>query len=157
MNAETLKEAGFTAAAGALTKIADAKRRLTLAYEFYRFVTPEQIEAFQAKLKAASLTTDGTPGANLHHNYAVLKFTPIADYTGHTNKQGLPPQHVVTDVMAAQQRGIFDVLEVAHVETVREYRDPIIFGRINDCGDRFFISQWGDDVAIDDLISEFDG
>jgi hypothetical protein len=35
---------------------------------------------------------------------------------------------------------------------VKEVIDPIIFGKIDGCTDRFFIAQWDDDVKIEDIV-----
>ena len=37
--------------------------------------------------------------------------------------------------------------EIAQIEEVVIEKDPILFGRINDCADRFYIAQWDDDVS----------
>jgi hypothetical protein len=157
LNVNTLEKAGFTQAAQMLAMVQNKQRRLLLAYEFYRYVTPEHIEAFQIKLMAAGIEVENPGTSNVYHRYAQLVFTPIEAYTGQGNKQGLPPQEVIDAVIAANDRAIFDSLEVAYVATVREYKDPIIFGRIDGCGDRFYICQWGDDVAITDLLLSNEG
>jgi hypothetical protein len=154
-----LEAAGFSAAAARLRAVADRKRRLTLAYEHYRYVTSEKIEAFQAKLKAATLNATGREGSDLYHNYDTLVFVPIELWTGqkHSKGQGLPPADVITKVAEAKRHGVFDTLEVAYIDTVREYKDPIVFGRIDGCDDAFYIAEWGDDVSISDLIDDNDG
>lgn len=157
MNIKQLEKAGFAAAAGMVKHLQDRKRRLTLAYEHYRYVTQEQIDKFQERCKAAGVEVENPGTANIYHKYAQLAFTPIADYTGQGNQQGLPPTEVLDAVTAAMDRGVFDTFEVAHVQTVREYKDPIIFGRITGCGDRFYICQWGDDISISDLLASHEG
>ena len=57
----------------------------------------------------------------------------------------------------AKARGIFDTFEVAQIDSVVEYKDPIVFGRIEGCGDRFFVAEWADDVSITDLIGDHEG
>ena len=68
-----------------------------------------------------------------------------------------PPQAVLDKVEEAQKVGCFDAFEVCKVESVREYKDPIVFGRITGCPDRFFIAQWDNDVKIEDILKENEG
>ena len=53
--------------------------------------------------------------------------------------------------------GVFDTFEVAKIESTRVYRDPIVFGRISGCDDRFYIAQYDDDVKIEDLLGPNEG
>lgn len=143
---ELLEAAGFTAAATNAKVLVERAGRLAQAYEHYPYVSQEAIDKFNAKLKATSLTMTGKAGSNLRHHYDTLTFTEVKEYPS------APPAEVLGAVKEAQDRKIFDTLEVAHVVSVNEYKDPIVFGRIEGCGDRFFISQWGDDVSIEQLI-----
>lgn len=61
----------------------------------------------------------------------------------------LPPATVVEAIKVHQDRNVFDYMTIA---SVREVKDPIVFGRLTGSKDRFFIAQWGDDVCLDDLI-----
>lgn len=63
--------------------------------------------------------------------------------------KGIPPLSVLKTMKTHKARGIFDYFTIA---TVNEIKDPLLLGRINNHADRYFISQWGDDVSLDDLI-----
>lgn len=148
---ELLEAAGFETALANTKTLLERAARLAQAYEHYRYVKSAAITAFQAKLKATSLTMTGKAGSNLRHHYDELAFTPVKEYPS------APPAEVLGAVKEAQDRAIFDTLEVAHVESVNEYKDPIVFGRITGCDDRFFIAQWGDDVSIEQLLGTHEG
>lgn len=133
---QRLSRLGFGAAA---TKIKEAKimsRKLAIAYEHYRFVRQEKIDAFNQKLRMDS------------NSYKMLAFTDINQY------DQVPPGHVLEALEVAMERKCFDSYEVARIV---EVKDPILFGRINNCPDRFFIAQWDDDVKIEDIISPNEG
>lgn len=61
----------------------------------------------------------------------------------------IPPTYVLKILEEHQNRNIFDYFTIAKVNSIV---DPLLFGRINDCEDRFFICQWGDDIQLDDII-----
>jgi uncharacterized protein (DUF433 family) len=166
--AKQAREAGFTAAAENLTKQAELARKLAIAYEHYRYVTREQIRAFVEALHARTVRrptmdealkqggplfrADLLPYAS--NVYDTLVFDRMEAYPG------LPPADVLAAVKAAQERKIFDAFEVAHVQPVATrivYPDPIVFGLVEGCGDRFFIAEWGEDVKLADLIGSHEG
>lgn len=64
-----------------------------------------------------------------------------------------PPQNILDAMKIHKERGIFDLFTVAEVifEPI-PVKDPLLLGRIYGSSDRFFIGQWGEDVALDDLI-----
>jgi hypothetical protein len=69
---------------------------------------------------------------------------------------------VIAKVAEAQSTRIFSNFEVLFVGTSTRKElirrpDPIIFGRIQDCPDLFFIAEWDDDVSIRDLVGEHGG
>lgn len=132
-----LDKLGFKKAVSTMDKI----QRMSLAYEKYMFVSQEKINKFNDKLRIETLKEDAKSRIYKH-----LAFTPIGDYGK------VPPDKVLDKLEAAQNTGIFDSFEVAYIEWVKEVKDPIIFGRINGCDDRFFISQWDDDVKVEDII-----
>lgn len=146
-----LEKAGFSAAAKTAKDNADRAGRMARAYEHYRYVSQETISKFQEKLKAETIRRTGKAGFDLYENYDQLVFEDSAAYSG------LPPADVLESVSAAREIGVFDTFEVATVKSVREYHDPLVFGRISGCDDRFYIAQWGDDVKITDLLGEHDG
>lgn len=136
---QALEAAGMTAAASKLREAVGLRRKLAVAYEHYRFVKPEKIEAFRKKLHEATRKAG---------SYKDLSFTPLEKYTQ------VPPADVVQAVVEARGRQCFDSFEVAHII---EVKDPIVFGRVNGCADRFFIAQWDDDVRIEDILRPEEG
>lgn len=68
---------------------------------------------------------------------------PVANY------DGIPPEHVLLRLAEEKQKGIFQEYHVASVENIH---DPLLLGIVKGCEDRFFLSQWGDDVSLDDVI-----
>lgn len=137
--AEILTELGFTSAATNLLNLELKKRKLALAYEHFRFVRQEKIDAFNSKLMRKSMGLG---------SYQVLAFTPIELYAE------IPPDHVLENLKKAKEIGCFDSFQVAHIH---EVKDPILFGRIKECSDRFFIDQWDDDVKIEDILMPNEG
>lgn len=150
-------EAGFTRTAA---KVA-LKGKLAQAYEHYRYVTKAQIEAYQEKLKRATERpavgaerTSGDGWRMVTHVCDQLRFRSLDKY------DGLPPADVLEQVKAARERKIFNdfqVADVAPVATKYKMPDPIVFGIIDGCSDRFVIAEWGDDVRVADLIKPNEG
>jgi hypothetical protein len=141
-----LHAAGFVAASTKVAMLAKLKARVAAACEHYRYVRQEKIADFQERLKAATWK-QGAIGVT----YDTLIFTRVEDYPH------VPLADVLEKVKEACRRGIFDILEVAHIVTKREVVDPIVFGRIAGSELRFFIAQWGDDVSIADILGKNDG
>lgn len=148
--AKACEAAGFTGMAKELMEKADRARRLAIAYEKYRYVRAEKIRAFNDKLIATTGRQEGNY-PNLYQVFDQLVMGPIEAY------DAVPPGDVLEKVKAAKAEGIFDTMEVAKIESTRVYRDPIIFGRINGCTDRFYICQWDDDVKIEDILGPNEG
>ena len=142
---DRLAKAGFVKAAQDLRVMLTKKRKLAIAYELYRFVTPENVAKFNADLLKKT-------GKNLNdawnQEYSVLAFVPIQSYGS------VPPDEVITKLEEAQSHKCFDQYEVAYILDVK---DPLLFGRVEGSPNRFFIAQWDDDVKIDDLIKENEG
>ena len=136
---ERLEKTGFKAASKRVTELRERKRKLMIAYENYRFVRQEKIDAFNEKLRKQK-SKDGS--------YSLLDFSPIESY------EGAPPESVLDALETAQARNCFDTFEVAYI---RRVKDPILFGRIKACPDRFFIAQWDDDVKIEDILKPHEG
>lgn len=63
--------------------------------------------------------------------------------------QGIPPVGVLEKLQTEKKKKIFNYFTIANVKHIP---DPILFGRIDGCPDRFYLAQWGDDVCLDDLI-----
>ena len=130
---EKLEKLGFKKLKDGLAKARGMQKKLALAYEHFRYVKQDKIDAFNEKLRP-------------HNKY--LAFTGIEEY------DKVPPTDVLDALEKAQEIGCFDSYEVAHIA---EVKDPILFGRITDCPDRFFIAQWDDDVRIEDILKENEG
>lgn len=133
---------GFKAAAAKVVEKRSMKRKLMIAYEFYRVVSQAHIDAFNLKLRR-STQSGGSFGS-----YQTLAFTPVAQY------MEVPPAEVLAELEVALSRKCFDRYEVAHIVDVH---DPLLFGRIEGCPDRFYIAQWDDDVKITDLLKDHEG
>jgi len=137
---DRLEKLGFKAASAEVKELATRKRKMALAYELYRFVRPEKIQEFNAKLYKESRTSNG--------GYKMLDFQPIEHY------KNVPPADVLNALEAAQGHKCFDKFDVAYI---REVEDPILFGVINGCEDRFYIAQWDNDVKIEDILGPNEG
>lgn len=148
---QALMDAGFTEAAVQAAKKVALAGKLARAYEHYRFVSFEKISAFNERLYQQTLKRTGQAGSDLRHRYDTLRLRSVGEYPA------IPPKDVLDKVKTAAKQGIFDSFEVADIESVVEYKDPIVFGLIEGCTDRFFIAQWGDDVQISDLIGANEG
>ena len=148
---EQLQKLGFKKASSKLNEQLEFKRKMAIAYEHYRYAKQELIDKFNKKLKAGTLKEQGKAGSNLQHQYDQLISIKVGDYTE------VPPAEALTKMEVAVERKCFDYFEIAKVESVVEYKDPILFGRIKGCPDRFFISQWGSDVTIEEILGKNQG
>ena len=110
-----------------LTK-GDNKKKLLMAMD-YKYATQDEIDEFNTEIRVEGKR---------------LAFKDIKDY------EKLPPDSVLEDLKEAQEKGCFDSFQIAYIEKVK---DPILFGKITDFSYLYFyISQWGDDVKIEDII-----
>lgn len=146
VNVEKLEKLGFTTATNKIKEIKDLNRKMVVAYEHFRYVTPDRIDIFNENLKRETLREDKSA-----YHYKQLIFVSLADYPK------VPPMEVLDKIEQAQELKCFDYFEIAKIEAITEQKDPIIFGRINKCPDRFFIAQWDNDVKIDQIISNNEG
>lgn len=140
-----LEALGFTKVATELGNILSMKRKLALAYELYRYVTPDNVEVFNEKLRAQTVKNPNDPWKI---SYQRLDFVPISNY------EKAPPEDVLVKLEEAQGHKCFDSYEVGYIRNVE---DPLLFGRIDKCPNRFFIAQWDTDVSIDDLLKANEG
>lgn len=101
--------------------------------------------AKKSKLKASNCGYCRGTGAQ-GQTYDTLRFTALKDY------DKVPPEACLAQLEVAVKRECFDEFEVADVETVMERPDPIIFGRIKGSSDRFFVTQWDNDIDINDIL-----
>lgn len=120
----------------------DMARKMTVAYSEYLFIKYDAISAFNTKLREETFREDQTA-----HYFKQLTFIPLGDY------QEVPPDHVLAALERAISDGCFDYFEVAKIQDRVEVKDPILFGGIKGCTDRFFIAQWDDDIRFEDLLS----
>lgn len=157
MNVDLLKELGMEKAAAKLETAMDLKKKLLVAYEHFRFVSPEILNRFQTQLKEKSLRIERHNQYQTTEYWRQMQLTPLKDY------KEIPPPDCLMDLKKAQGRKIFDSYEVATVVEVSHYTDttpipdPIIFGLIDGCQDKFFITQWDDDLKIEDILKESEG
>ena len=124
----------------------ELKKKMTVAYEMYRYVKPEQIEHFNEKLREKTQKEFKT-----YSTYMTLKFYNIKDYSD------VPPNDVLDKLETAKSLNVFDTFEIAKIDTVKEVKDPLLFGIINGCKDKFFIAEWDNDVKISDLLKDNEG
>ena len=143
---EKLKELGLTQASNNLQEAKDFERKCAIAYEKFRYIKPERFVEFNACIKAKTLKSD-----KYQETYDRLTFTKLASYAE------IPPVDVLTKLENARKENCFDYYEVAKIESVKELIDPILFGCINNCTDRFFVAQWGEDVKIEDILDVNEG
>lgn len=141
---EMLERLGFTAAATEAKTIVARKRKLALAYEHYKYVRTEKVVAFNAALKQK--TIQGKEPYNA--TWKMLEFVGIGTYPN------IPPEEVLIAHEQAVNLKCFDSFEVAFIKDVK---DPLLFGRVENCSDRFYIAGWDDDVKIEDLIGPNEG
>lgn len=107
-------------------------------------------QAFNKKLKARTSKTTSRAGWSTE-TFDKLKFVPLAKY------DQVPPTEVLDKLETAQERECFDSYEVCKVESVRKVEDPIIFGIVKGCPDKFYIAQWDDDVKIEEILGKDQG
>ena len=141
-----LKSIGLTAVAETIEETASLSDKLKQAYARYRYLSPSAIERFQAKLQAEAHMND--QGVT---SYKRLRFTRLESYPK------LPPDDVLAALDQAKSYGCFDYFEVADLETVKVYPDPLLLGCVNNCADKFFITQWDQDVKIQDILQGDEG
>jgi hypothetical protein len=137
---ERLARLGLTTVAKNLDAVKLRARKMLIAYECYRYLTPEKILAFQHKLSDECRSLPYTKQ---------LSFTRLADYLK------IPPEDVLLKLEEAIGRNCFDSYEVAHIVQVK--KDPLLLGLINGCKDKFFIAGWDNDVRISDLLKDNEG
>lgn len=155
---ELLKELGMTKASDALGKKLDKQRKLFTAYQNFRFVNQEAIESFNKNLreKTEIIYDKNTKEVRKKVDpkkwneivYDKLVFSKLSEY------KDVPPTDVLLKVKEAVDLKCFDTFEVAKIESVKEVVDPIIFGSIEGCSDKFFIAQWDEDVKFEDILKE---
>ena len=152
--------AGFTAAAETLRTKADRMSRLHRAYH-YRFVSQEVFDKFNQKLKdktsRPATAADAKKIANGTAYYTATILHDQLTLVALEKYPALPPAEALKATTAARETGIFHRFEVAEVNPVGteiKLPDPIVFGLVDGCTDRFFVCEWGSDVSIKDLLGD---
>mgnify|MGYP001583357486 FL=1 len=79
-------------------------------------------------------TCDYYSGEKMTIGKFVWKECPIEEY------ESVPPKEVLTKLRMHKDRLLFDYFTIASVENIK---DPLLFGRITETEDRYFIAQWG--------------
>jgi hypothetical protein len=141
-----LRELGLTEAANKMKHQRELARKLRIAFEHFRVVTPEQLTRFQGELMEKR--TKGAYGA---YSYQSLKFTALEAYPN------VPPGEVLQKIREAKTHECFDRFEVLTLESVTVVPDPVVFGIINGCDNKYFVAQWDDDVKIEQILREDEG
>ncbi len=159
---EELQECGFAAAAKEMElqkgiATPELREKLRLAFEFYRVVEPRHIDEFNMSLRKKTRSRV-REGGQFRLTWQELEFTRIENY------RHVPPPEVLVELRKAKGLKWFDYFEVATIGIRTEYRtiptrikDPILFGRIKESENRYFIAQWDDDVKIEDILKEDEG
>lgn len=142
-----LEELGFTAAATGLKQKRELARKMRIAFEHFRVVTPDKIQEFNQEL-CKRTRTDRKGGGYIYQH---LAFIPIAQYGE------VPPADALEALRAAKELKCFDTYEVAKIESVQVIPDPILFGCITGCANKYYIAQWDNDVKIEDLLKPDEG
>ena len=140
---DRVEKLGLNKASGDLKESAERMRKLHIAYQSFKWIRKENIDKFNEHLKK---TTDKSDES--YYRYDKLAFIKTADYPG------IPPEPVLAEMEKAQKLECFDYMEVCKIESVQEVKDPIVFGCVEGCTDKFFVAQWGDDVKVEDILSE---
>lgn len=153
------REAGFTTVATELERKAKLATNLAKAYEFFRYVSREAYDAFQKKIldKTKRPATEADRARLGRYTTEVADQLVIVDMGAYP---GLPPADVLLKVKEARAMEIFDRFEVAEIQPVAtqvKLPDPIVFGLVDGCTDRFFVAEWGTDVSINDLLQKHEG
>lgn len=149
-SASRLEQLGLSAAAKEVTRQRALAKKLDIAYQHYRFVEEGKINDFNAKLYQTTYRANG--GAFSSGSYSQLTFTALSEYPS------VPPTDVLDALESAHQYQCFDRFEVAQItEQSVPKPDPILFGIVNGCSDRFFIAQWDEDVKIEDILQGDEG
>ena len=157
MDTKMLKELGLTNAAEKIETGRSLKKKLAVAYEYYKFVSPDIFDRFAKSLREKTYKNEKTGKYTGIEKWHELKFIALDKYPE------VPPPDCLLELKKAKELGIFDGFEVAKTEEVSSnynrtpVPDPIIFGLINGCVDKFFITQWDDDVRIEDILKDNEG
>jgi hypothetical protein len=147
-NEAELAELGFVTAAATVKTKRELARKLRIAFEHFRLVTPENFKRFNEELRVKTTKKDDL---NWSTTFDQLMLTRAEAYGQ------VPPREVLDKVRQAKELGCFDRFEVATIHSVKVVPDPIIFGVIEGSDNRYFVAQWDDDVKIEDILLPHEG
>lgn len=150
-NINRLEQLGLTTVANTLKAELSVRQKLAIAYEHYRYLTPSKVDAFNVKLMAETRVDEGANQWGQIYSYKRTALTNLRDYAK------VPPNSVLDALETAQGRGCFDQYQVMTIESHKVVPDPILFGQVTGCDDLFFISQWDDDIKIEDILKDHEG
>lgn len=167
---ELLEKLGFKRAATIVTQHREAaptelRNKLRIAFEHFRVVTPEQAGRFADELKKKTHRSKTISPATRYNGRTVAESWMKPVYTTIDRYPLVPPIDVLEALQKAMELKCFDEFEVLtigvetrHVVTQRPAPvDPVLFGRITGSDNRYYIAQWDDDVAIEDILREDEG
>lgn len=137
---KTLQELGFERAAANVQHKIELQKKMHIAYQNFEFITPDDVDQFNKRLYQETMVESNN---GRQRNYKELVMIAPRDYAE------VPPADVLEKMAKAKELGCFDYFEIAKIEARQEVKDPILFGRIDGCGDRFFVAQWDNDVTMD--------
>ena len=146
-----LERLGLTHAAQSIRTELSVRDKLAVAYEHYRYLTPEKLSAFQERLKKETHKHEGKNMWGDIVSYKRTKVTALEKFTK------VPPDAVLDALDTAKGRDCFDAFEVMELEWHKEVPDPILFGLVVGSPDKFFIAQWDDDIKIEDILKDHEG
>jgi hypothetical protein len=147
-----LRELGLTAAADTMKRARELARKLRIAFEHFRVVTPEHLQRFQYELlERGRKGRSALAGLYEGYTYQALKFTALESYPN------VPPGDVLEKIRSAKELKCFDRFEVLTLETREVVPDPVVFGIIDGCDNKYFVAQWDDDVKIEQILREDEG
>ena len=137
-----LEQAGLTKISRKIKDIRSFQTKIDIAIKnFPLILTENHIKEFNEMLYKDTFKED-----KKSIEYKRLKFTPISDY------EKIPSQFVLERIKKAKDLNCFDEFEVCTIDWVKELKDPVVFGVISGTTDKFFITQWDNDITITELL-----
>jgi hypothetical protein len=146
-----LRELGLTEAANKMKRARETARKLRIAFEHFRVVTPDHLQRFQGELVEKGMRANAYSNPYGGYTYQSLKFTALEAYPE------VPPREVLQKIREAKELKCFDRFEVLTMESVVVVPDPVVFGIVNGCDNKYFVAQWDDDVKIEQILREDEG
>jgi len=128
---DRLEKLGFKKLSKSFTGKEEIRDKMKIAYKTFPFIEQGKVDSYNKKL--------------------VKKNEILRSYRIENYDDGIPDDKVLDSLEKAKELKCFDYYEVMRVE---QQKDPILFGRINGCPDRFYIDQWGSDVRVEDILMQ---